>query len=365
MKFEKIFLNIISEAVQSSTLQNLINAVKAQYNQESDKARVSILKKLCKKISAIASEMLNFKDDKQLSKKDKIVLFALKDFSDNLYEAAEEKAKLIDEKLNEREAFDAIIIPAVEEEYEVKVSPEVKNNILNQLDADNRYDYHMRSKAFKRALDYFFKRIDAANVTDDDIIEAPHLSDFSRKAKGDFSIIACFNNSNLEAIIYFNDDGTLNFIDSFNYGYRGLNRSLNMTKLNSVCNKFIAVKKSKDAINKIIQRRANAEYSKTKSYDEQRIENMRRYQQIKQDKINKERVKNQQTRIIKTLADAKEAIKTYDPEFDTFEAIEIIRTYKDLKYYLNSSVESGYANEYINTIEENIKKLKENAGVAE
>ena len=361
MKFEKIFLNIISEAVQSSTLQNLINAVKAQYNQESDKARVSILKKLCKKISAIASEMLNFKDDKQLSKKDKIVLFALKDFSDNLYEAAEEKAKLIDEKLNEREAFDAIIIPAVEEEYEVKVSPEVKNNILNQLDADNRYDYHMRSKAFKRALDYFFKRIDAANVTDDDIIEAPHLSDFSRKAKGDFSIIACFNNSNLEAIIYFNDDGTLNFIDSFDNRYR----NLNMTKLNSVCNKFIAVKKSKDAINKIIQRRANAEYSKTKSYDEQRIENMRRYQQIKQDKINKERVKNQQTRIIKTLADAKEAIKTYDPEFDTFEAIEIIRTYKDLKYYLNSSVESGYANEYINTIEENIKKLKENAGVAE
>lgn len=361
MKFEIIFLNIISEAVQSSTLQNLINAVKAQYNQESDNARISILKKLCKKISTIASEMLNYKDDKQLSKKDKIVLFALKDFSDNLYEAAEEKAKLIDEKLNEREAFDAIIIPAVEEEYEVKVSPEVKNNILNQLDADNRYDYHMKSKAFKRALDYFFKRIDAANVTDDDIIEAPHLSDFPRKAKGEFSIIACFNDSYLKAIIYFNDDGTLNFIDRFDNSYQ----SLNMTKLNSICNKFIAIKKSKDAINKIIQRRTNAEYSKTKSYDEQRIENMRRYQQIKQDKINKERAKNQQTRIIKTLADAKEAIKTYDPEFDTFEAIEIIRTYKKLKNYLNSSVESGYANEYINTIEENIKKLKENAGVAE
>ena len=39
MNFDRSFLNIISEAIQSSKLQKLLNDVKAQYNKEQTKAR--------------------------------------------------------------------------------------------------------------------------------------------------------------------------------------------------------------------------------------------------------------------------------------------------------------------------------------
>ena len=351
MNFNNIFFSIISEAVQSEKLQKLINAIKEQYNKETESSKVSVLKGLCEKISKITSRYLNDPTLNIKNKKERMVLFALSDFSNELFKIAEEHAKTVTKEISEKEAFLTIIVPAVEEEYGVSVDKDTIKFIIENL-SDTKRNFHEESKQQKRLLTRLFKEIDASAISDE----------FSRKTKGTYSIIACFYKSKLNAIIYFNDDGTLNYIEIF-AGYRY--GKATMKTLNDNCDRFIAVKRSKDAITKTSQRFTNAEYSRSKSDDEQRAENMRRYQQIKQDKINEKRVKDQQSRIAKALADAKEAIKTYDPEFDTFEAIEIIRTYKKLKGYVNSSFESGYANEYMSIIEKNIQKLKENAGVAE
>ena len=116
MKFNAIFLNIISEAVQSSKLQKLIDDIKVQYNNEVKEQQIDTLRSLCSDISRIASE---YENDAQFTKKDKIILFALKDFSNSLYDLAEEKADLINEKLTKKEALEKIIFPAVEEEYDI------------------------------------------------------------------------------------------------------------------------------------------------------------------------------------------------------------------------------------------------------
>ena len=361
MSFNNIFFSIISEAVQSEKLQKLINAIKEQYNKETESSKVSVLKGLCEKISKITSTYLHDPTSNIKNKKERMVLFALSDFSNELFKIAEEHAKTVTKEISEKEAFLTIIVPAVEEEYGVSVDKDAIKFIIENL-SDTKRNFHEESKQQKRLLTRLFKEIDASAISDEDVVEASSLNEFSRKTKGTYSIIACFYKSKLNAIIYFNDDGTLNYIENF-AGYRY--GKATMKTLNDNCDRFIAVKRSKDAITKTSQRFTNAEYSRSKSDDEQRAENMRRYQQIKQDKINEKRVKDQQSRIAKALADAKEAIKTYDPEFDTFEAIEIIRTYKKLKGYVNSSFESGYANEYMSIIEKNIQKLKENAGVAE
>ena len=64
-----------------------------------------------------------------------------------------------------------------------------------------------------------------------------------------------------------------------------------------------------------------------KLYEEEKYENQRRYRRIKQDKIDKERRDAQQNKIMQVLTDAKEAVKKYDPEFETEESIEIINAH--------------------------------------
>lgn len=368
MKFENIFLNIISEAVQSVALQKVIDAIKNQYKEESNNARVQILKRLCEKVSRIAEEYIEDKFNKyQFSKKDKLVLYALKDFSKSLYKTAEEKANLVNEKLTEKEAFTKIILPSVEEEYGVNITSEISDKIIDELSeyfSDSyRQDYHEKSNTNKKLLDYFFKQIDAANITDDDVIEVSNINELSRKAKGTYSIIAGFNNSTLIGIVYFNDDGTKDFVQTVNTYH--FNKPITMAELSRRCNHFIAVKRKSSAINKKIERDSNRKYIKSKTYEEEKYENQRRYRRIKQDKINKERRDAQQNKIMQVLAEAKEAVKTYDPEFETEESTEIINAYKSLKKYINASYESGAADMYIDTIKNNIEKLKKDAGVAE
>lgn len=359
MNFDRSFLNIISEAVQSSKLQKLLNDVKAQYNRESDEAKVSILKDLCDSVSSVASRYIK---DTEISKKDKIVLYALKDFSDSLYDTAEEKANLINEKITKKEAIERIIFPAVEEEYSVKISDELKNTLLNSFSDDyTRREYHKISKNQKTALTQFFKQIDASNITDDDVFEVSNLNDLSRKARGEYSVIGCYSGKFLIAIIYFTEDGKLNYIQSTNYGYE----KLTMTKLNRICDKFIVVKKPDSADKKSIERYNNKEYVKNKSDDEQRFENRYRYNRLKNEKINNERKNLQQAKIAEVLAEAKEAVKTYDPELETEESTEIINAYKSLKKYVNASYAFGTADMLIDKIKNNIEKLKNDAGVTE
>lgn len=128
MKFNAIFLNIISEAVQSSKLQKLIDDIKIQYNNEVKEKQIDTLRNLCSDISRITSD--EYENDAQLTKKDKIILFALKDFSNSLYDLAEEKADLINEKLTKKEALEKIIFPAVEEEYDIKVSAKLRSDFI-------------------------------------------------------------------------------------------------------------------------------------------------------------------------------------------------------------------------------------------
>ena len=359
MNFNRSFLNIISEAVQSSKLQKLLNDIKAQYNKESDEARISILKDLCDSVSSVASKYIK---DAEISKKDKIVLYALKDFSDSLYDAAEEKANLINEKITKKEAIERIIFPAVEEEYGVKISDEIKNILLNSFSNDyTRREYHKISKNQKTALTQFFKQIDASNITDDDVFEVSNLNDLSRQTRGEYSVIGCYTGKFLIAIIYFTEDGKLNYIQSTNYGYE----KLTMTKLNRICDRFIVVKKPDSADKKFTERYHNKEYVKSKSDDEQRFENRFRYNRLKQDKIDKERRDAQQNKIMQVLTDAKEAVKKYDPELETEESTEIINAYKSLKKYVNASYAFGTADMLIDKIKNNIEKLKNDAGVVE
>lgn len=359
MNFDRSFLNIISEAVQSSKLQKLLNDVKAQYNKESDEAKVSILKDLCDSISSVASRYIK---DTEISKKDKIVLYALKDFSDSLYDTAEEKANLINEKITKKEAIERIIFPAVKEEYGVKISDELKDTLLNSFSDDyTRREYHKISKNQKSSLIQFFKQIDASNITDDDVFEVSNLNDLSRKTRGEYSVIGCYSGKFLIAIIYFTEDGKLNYIQSTKYGYE----KLTMTKLNRICDKFIVVKKPDSADKKSIERYNNKEYVKNKSDDEQRFENRYRYNRLKNEKINNERKNLQQAKIAEVLAEAKEAVKIYDPELETEESTEIINAYKSLKKYVNASYAFGTADMLIDKIKNNIEKLKNDAGVTE
>lgn len=240
MKFNAIFLNIISEAVQSSKLQKLIDDIKIQYNNEVKEKQIDTLRNLCSDISRIASD--EYENDAQLTKKDKIILFALKDFSNSLYDLAEEKADLINEKLTKKEALEKIIFPAVEEEYDIKVSAKLRSDFIEKISNDGiRRYYHDKSDEQKKLLTDFFKRIDASNITDDDVLEASSLSELNRKTRGEFSIIACYQGNALIAIMFFDDDGTLDRIQIADYRY--YKSHLNMKKLDSLCNKFIAVKR--------------------------------------------------------------------------------------------------------------------------
>lgn len=338
--FDKQFLKIITEAIESKKLQKLIDAIYDQNTKEIALDNKRVIKWTCVDISRIVTPLEINADEYNFSETERTALHALNDITQDFRSNIEEYAKKLPKDMTDKNFFLKIMVPTAEEKYKIKIPETIIKKISDAL-FDNRFEYFVKSKIMKNSLQKFFSKIDAANITDNDIIELNNLNELNRKERAKYSIVACFikdtdNHEILAAIIYFNDDGTIQGIDNFYSRYE----KLNVKKLNSICNYFIGIINTKisDATQKLLTRRDNSEYVNPLPDDEIAYNN-RIKNKFKLLKMKEQREFEQESKEIpELLKEIENLIKEYDPELETSLGNNLLDNYKKLKKSFNNNL---------------------------
>lgn len=351
MKTESLFFNIIFEAIQSEKLKDLLKNIQELYKEETAKENTNVVQNISADVKFHVKNALDNHRDK-FTKKERLALLALSEYGTDLDKEINNEAEKVSNTTTELEYFENVVIPTIEKEYGITISKDsaVYKFIVPNLRTTRSDSEHFDSKLAKNRLSSLFKQIDAANITDDDLIEFTDIHEMNRKMRGKFSFVACFNNNKLIAIVHFLHDGKINYIQSVNHFFR------NLKEVAAYSNRFIGVLSEKvDASNKKqIERATNRNIDERLQHAD--VYNRLRYKETiarnRDNKIIEEVKKNAE----EALKNASSVIKSSNDIFNPA-IIDIISLYKKLKEKINRQKIYRFELSEINKMIDNLNHL--------
>ncbi len=291
-KFDKIYYNVICESVQSSKLQKLINDITSKYKSDSYNVAQEMIIHLHDSIEDVIRELRG-----SALKTDKLFLTAVADKNNDMLKNIDEITKSVNDRMPIIDVFNKLIFNSIEDEYNVSPSPELLDEFLKKLDkAYNIHSYGLipSSNNNKEFLNLFLSKIDAANVTDKDVVEVDNLNELNRKQRGKFSFVACFKDQMLKYAIVFDSDGTVsNIVNPYYYDEKSARfataKKITLKKVNEECDRFVGVKIPESSRSKWSDR-AFENYKYAHPQNDEEISKMNQFERrLKLDKIRAKR----------------------------------------------------------------------------
>lgn len=322
--FNKMVSNIINEAVKSNELKTLIKDNLNYLTKDKQRYQKVIFNNAFRLAAPLLGRYYSAK------------------LEDEFYEfLCNEKKKYTGNVAKQLiQKYISLYVPSKAEQFQLLMKLD-DNKHINAL-VNETIDFTDETMIDK-SLQLVLSQIDAANISDDDIIvlKDDDIKTFNRAKRGQYQYVICCQNGRILGVVLFQEDGTINYIVHNFYWRRG---KVNVSELLSASNKIYCIKYNtieNSRINKLNPRRTLTIRDKSNNPDEinkfDKNANKARYRDYKYNKKETARKDAAKIRLQEALSNAKavaikaKAIITDDDIFSTTaEENMIFNTYNKL-----------------------------------